>query len=99
MYFDTKGREIFPKFRLGGFNDDITVVDLYQYKVVTIFFIFKKKIKLKRFSHVSTASINEVANWTDDDYHALTLAGIEKYNKETVSREILETKFETLNLK
>ena len=98
-YKDILGNKIYPKFGISGFNDDITICDLFIKKPLPKFINWiKKDILIKVYQGLTTASLEEVSKWTNQNYFDLVLKCINEYNTKVLARKIVKEKINKLNI-
>jgi len=100
---DALGREIKTKFRLGGFDNDITVCELYREFMALPgikFLGIKPKYTWKKvYSWVTTDNMDVVSKYTEKDYIMFANRVIDRYNIMEVSREKINQTMNEINRK
>ena len=98
-YKDINNVQVYPKFKLSGFQNNILTCTLYKKRNIPSWIPFKKSIiHYEEIAFgVSSDSIKNIAKWTPEDYHNLVLQILEKYNAEKGVKERIKNKINTLN--
>lgn len=98
-YKDINNRQVYPKFKLNGFQNDILTCRLYIKRNIPTWIPFKKsKIHYEEIAFgVSSDSLEIIANYTSEDYHNLVLKTLEKYNKELGLKDYVKNEINILN--
>lgn len=98
---DALGRDIRTKFRLGGFDNDITICELYRKFMVfpgIKFFGMKPKYRWKKvYGWVTTDSMDVVSKYTEKDYIMFANRVIDRYNINEVNKEKIEQCMSKIN--
>lgn len=98
---DALGRDIRTKFRLGGFDNDITICELYRKFMVfpgIKFFGMKPKYTWKKvYSWVTTDSMDVVSKYAEKDYIMFANRVIDRYNVKEVNKEKIEQSMNKIN--
>ena len=93
-YKDAAGKELKVKFRVSGFNDDITCCILYkQTKILPgIKFLGIKPLMFNRqvYQGITTAPLSEVTKWFPSEWDLLANKSMEEYNEKYVLRRIVK---------
>ena len=98
MYKDALNRELKVKWEIGGYQNNITCCVLCVKKPKSKFFGFiKRPIWIRVFMNATTESLEEIANWSDENYKNFEIKTISKFNSEKLSRSIVQNKLNTLN--
>ena len=98
-YKDINNIQVYPKFKLGGFQNNILTCTLYKKRNIPSWIPFKKsKIHYEEIAfNVTSDNLEKVANYTSEDYHNLVLQTLEKYNKDKGLKELIKNEINTLN--
>ena len=98
---DALNREIRTKFRLGGFDNDITICDLYREFMVfpgIKFLRMKPKYTWKKvYSWVTTDGMDVVSKYTEKDYIMFANRVIDRYNIKEVNKEKINQVMNEIN--
>ena len=98
-YKDINNRQVYPKFKLSGFQNNILNCTLYVKRNIPSWIPFKKsKIHYKEIGFtVSSDNLETIGNYTSEDYHNLVLKTLEKYNNKNGIKDTINNKINTLN--
>jgi hypothetical protein len=98
-YKDINNRQVYPRFKLSGFQNDILTCTLYKKRNMPSWIPFKKsKIHYKEIAFtVATDNLETIAKYTPEDYHNLVLETLEKYNKELGLKDYVNNQINSLN--
>ena len=98
-YKDINNVEIYPKFRLGGFQNSVLTCTLYKKRNIPSWIPFNNSLifyKEVAFG-VSTDSIQSIDKWQPQDYNNLVLHILKKYNAEVGVKERINNKIKDMN--
>ena len=98
-YKDINNIQVYPKFKLNGFQNDILTCTLYKKINIPSWIPFKKsKIHYQEIAfNVANDDLEIIANYTSEDYHNLVLKTLEKYNKEKCLKDYVNNQINSLN--
>lgn len=98
-YKDINNRQVYPKFKLSGFQNNILTCTLYTKRNIPSWIPFKKsKIHYQEIAfNVSSDNLETIAKYTPEDYHNLVLKTLEKYNKELGLKDYVKNQINSLN--
>ena len=98
-YKDINNRQVYPKFKLCGLQNDILTCTLYVKRNIPTWIPFKKsKIHYKEIGFtVATDNLEIIANYTSEDYHNLVLKTLQDYNNKNGIKDTINNKINTLN--
>jgi hypothetical protein len=98
---DLLDRDIRVKFKLGGFNKDILVCELYRkFKIsngIKFLAMKPKYIWKKVYYRVEGKDLDVIAHYDEKDYIILADKTIKEYNLEKVNREKVEQFIHKIN--
>jgi len=95
-YKDYMGNKLYPKFYLGGFNNEITICGLYVERKHLPKWL-PDFIRLKRvFWSVTTDNLEKVNKWGEEDFKSLILDTIYSYSN---SHNVVSNKLKNINKK
>jgi len=98
-YKDINNRQVYPKFKLNGFQNDILTCTLYIKRNIPTWIPFKKsKIHYQEIAFtVANDDLEIIANYTSEDYHNLVLKTLQDYNNKNGIKEHINNKINILN--
>lgn len=98
-YKDINNIQVYPKFKLSGFQNNILTCTLYIKRNIPSWIPFKKSIiHYEEIAfNVTSDSLEKVAKYTPEDYHNLVLQTLEKYNKEKGLKDYVKNEINLLN--
>ena len=99
IYKDINNRQVYPKFKLNGFTNNILTCTIYVKRNIPTWIPFKKsKIYYKEIAtSIATDNLETIVEWTYDDYHNLVLKTLQDYNNSSGIKNAINNKINTLN--
>jgi len=98
-YKDINNIQVYPKFELSGYQNNILTCTLYKKINIPSWIPFKKSIiHYEEISFgASSDNLQTIAKYTPEDYHNLVLQTLEKYNKEKDLKDYVNNQINSLN--